>query len=271
MCEQIISITLNEVLRELEPPPQEVLTLPIAHLTTVSSFENIINNGGALQPSRCRVFDRELLYFSYGGVFHRHRQEPTQETDVLPVALLFRHTVLDRMDCFFPYDTGAAYHQRYAYWSQKLSQFDRYQIPNNETYQLLSKLIHYTYGGNQNYTRGRAILGENEPEPLITLLQFLNDDLTPYGVDHRKNSIECQTSSLIDLGEVFDDILWIGFPDEERCIRQFARLCRSIESECLPAYDTYGTHTVETPSALARVLQEVAYQRIIRPIYLNFG
>jgi hypothetical protein len=275
MCEQDTPRVLNEVLQELpSPPSDEILPLPIAHLTTVASFERIVNDGGKLKPSKCQVFNKKLLYFSYGGVFHRHRQEPTQETDLLPVAFLFKPRLLDRMNYFFPYDTGAAYHRRYGSHSDELSQFERYRISNNknEQYQLPLKLIYYTYGSNQNYLKGKANDSQNlQIEPFITLIKILNTDLTSHGTDHRQYSIECQASRLIDLKKVFADIIWVGLPDDAQCLKHFIRLCKMIDVFSPPAYDTYEVTRVESPYALATMLEKMAKKQIINPRYLHLG
>jgi hypothetical protein len=275
MCEQSIPRTLNEILQGLESPLQEVLPLPIAHLTTVTSFENIVNNGGELIPSMCNVFNRELLYFSYGGVFHRHRQEPTSNLLIFPVALLFSPRLLTRINCFFPYDTGAAHNRIYDSWSDELSDFERYIIPNNdEQYTLPSKLVYYTYGSNQQYLKGKAVSnGQSmlQQEPLITLLNFLGADLNRYNVDHRQHSIECQTSNLISLQMIFDDILWIGLPKEVQCVEQFDKLCRLVNPIRRPPHYFYDTFENDSCYAIARTLQAKAREDILEPRYLKFG
>jgi hypothetical protein len=273
MCGQSISRTLDEVLQELEPSPEELLSLPIAHLTTVNSFENIVNNGGILIPSFCNVFRSKMLYFSYGGIFHRHRQEPTSDKRSFPVAVLFSPRLIERMNCFFAYDTGAAYHQRYHSWSSEFCQFEKYRIPNNhEQYRLPSKLVYHTYGSNQNYLDGEVI-SEDKPilqiEPLQTLLSFLRDDMSCYNVDNRQRSIECQTSDVISLKIVFDDILWIGLPVQFR--EQFNKLCNFSNPIRPPAHYFYKASKVESCYAIARMLQEKAREEILQPRYLDFG
>ncbi|WP_146034060.1 hypothetical protein, partial [Nostoc cycadae] len=169
----INDITLNEVLEKLESPPRDVIALPIAHLTSARSFGEIIDDE-AFKPTRCAVFERDLLYFSYGGVFHRYGQEPTSEATKLPVAFVFKPTLLEKIDYLFPYDTGAAY--KGLYNNQELCNFDKYQVVNHGGYELPPKLVYYLYGNNQNYILGEVV---KESAPQIRLIEpaLLNEGM----------------------------------------------------------------------------------------------
>lgn len=267
---------LSKVLRELPSPLEledKILQLPIAHLTTLHSFERIVNNGGDLKPLKCDVFDCELLYFSYGGVFHRPKQFVTNKPFWLPVAILFTPKLLNQMNCFFPYDTGAAKKNFYGRWSSELSIFEKYRIPNGEeNNEILQKLVHYTYGSNEQYLAGNALENTAGDEPLLTLINFLKADLsqdnTENNTDHRQHVIECQTSQVISLKNVFEDIIWIGLPAQ--CREQFNKLCQLTRPIRPPTCYFYPTSKNENPYAIARELQGKARDEIIQPRYLDF-
>lgn len=225
-------MTLDEIFKQLSDPKKstdlaQILPLPIAHLFSARTFDEIIVNR-ALEPKPCKVFDCNILYFSYGGVFHRYDSNPTNEATKLPVAILFNPQLLSRIDNFFPYDTGAAKARRYADWSDELTQWNKYQVSNYGSFYKVSKLIHYLYGSNEKYLSGQPYSKVNfkecfPMEALKKLMEFLTTDLTKDGVDYRQRTIECQTSQKLDLTEIYNDILWIGLPDFRRDL--YENLC----------------------------------------------
>src|SRR5690349_10655561 len=80
--------------------------LPVAHITTARWLGSILDEG-RIQPRLCTVFNRELLYFSYGGVFYRSLKSQTQNATELPIAMVFSPKVLDVAFQLFPFDSGA--------------------------------------------------------------------------------------------------------------------------------------------------------------------
>ena len=80
--------------------------LPVAHLTTAKWLRSILD-AGKLIPRSCRVFHRDLIYFSYGGVFYRTSKMQSENAAELPVAMVFSPEVLDVCTRLFPFDSGA--------------------------------------------------------------------------------------------------------------------------------------------------------------------
>ena len=63
-------MTLNEAVR-IESQGQTLpAALPAVHLTIARWFEGIVKDC-VLVPRMCKVFQEEVLYFFYGGVFFR--------------------------------------------------------------------------------------------------------------------------------------------------------------------------------------------------------
>jgi hypothetical protein len=285
--------TLNHALEQLQSPPSnnDVLTLPIAHLTTAPSFKQIAETR-ELRTDNCKYFNRPLLYFSYGGVFHRHgRQVPSyepfghddsssgEESFHAPVAILFAPNLLDKINCFFPYDTGAAHTEKYGSFNDSLSQFDQYKvsrISSEELHKLTSKFVYNFYNTNRQYLKGsvsqeaeKRISSLESLEPslqhlLMTLLKFLK--ATIKGVDHRQRAIECQASESILLNkEIFSNIIWIGLPDLFSRT-EFLEICRSLGGEPVnpPDYYFYEFHSSRVPSEFTADLESRAKDIIIK-------
>lgn len=252
--------TLRTALTKLSPPTDKILTLPIAHLTSLDSFRRTIGSeNSSLNPKYCNVFAKKLLYFSYGSVFHRYKQSPTDKAGCLPVSLLFKPQLLDEIDCFYPYDTGAARKGMYSPFTDDLIQFDRYRIPNRDS-QLPSKFIHYVYGCNQKYLRGEAILQDNAifTEPLITLINFLRFDLTDNNVDHRQRAIECQTSKKINLRSAFNQIIWVGLPEREKYLYNKIDELSSLNRNHEIRKFFYRYRRAQRPDEIAAILEKEA-------------
>ena len=237
--------TLNLVLSKIQdpklPPP-----LPIAHLTSVGYLQKIIDGNFTLKPQFCKVFERELLYFSYGGVFHRYGSKPIQkdenEATYLPIAFVFKPELIKNMACFYPYDTGAAHEDMYGdCYSKEMQNWEKYKVDNDGNFQLPSKIVYSFYETNKNYGNSQPVQEFNKEhesimEPMQQLLKFLKSRLQ--GVDHRKNAIECQTSKPILLNnEIYEYIMWIGCPREN--VEQVFEMCEKINESLKSGHYPY--------------------------------
>jgi hypothetical protein len=267
--------TLDQVLEKLPPPPKEVqhrvIALPIAHLTSVRSFDEILECV-AFKPQHCNVFQRDLLYFSYGGIFHRYGAEPTEEATKIPVAFVFKPTLLKKIDYLFPYDTGAA--NKGLYLDQELCNFDKYRVSNDGGYELPPKLVYYVYNSNEQYLQGEVVEEFNQQnnslmEPMLKLLNFLQSNLCPSGVDYRQRVIECQSTQQISLAEVLQDILWVGFPTSIK--QQFYRMCElNGKPTYIPKHYSYNYVKARRPSEITSILENEA-RKMVYDDYLNHG
>lgn len=258
----INDITLNEVLERLNSPPTDVIALPIAHLTSARSFGEIIKDV-AFKPTRCPVFEHDLLYFSYGGVFHRYGQEPTSEATKLPVAFVFKSTLLRKIDYLFPYDTGAA--KKGLYNNEDLCNFDKYRVLNSGGYELPPKLVYYLYGSNKQYLLGEVVQEFHQQNNLLmkNLLEFLQSNLCELGVDYRQRVIECQSTKQISLADILEDILWVGLPKLQ--LENLWLMCEIKQGEPPHVVEryTYEYNNARRPSEIASILENKAKEVII--------
>jgi hypothetical protein len=221
---------LNKALRDEAAPTSPLWPLPLAHLTAVRWLGSI-SRIGELHPTSCRVFNREILYLSYGGVFYRPDRLQTENPTELPIAFLFDPSLLDRVHEAYPFDTGAVASSLFGEpWTSVLREFEHFAIwplHDSSLISLIPKLVYHVFGCNKNYLRGNPSetckLG-NDPFPF--LYDFLSADMSELRVDHRQRTIECLINRRLQLDET---LIWIGYPD--RCSAEIISL---LEKYTLP-------------------------------------
>lgn len=254
--------TLESAFNQLVHPEKESLpsALPLFHLTLAQNLTKIVEDI-ALKPQYCRVFKKNLLYFSYGGLFYipggdRNSRNAAQA----PIALLFKPTLIEQIDIYYPYDTGAVKQfNQYGSHSEELQKFNRYRIHGHGDPYLPSKLVYHLYKNNSNYRIGiiNQSCGEY-PEPFPQLFKFLNTDLSEQRCDERQYTIECQATRNIYLQ---DNLEWIGIP--ESLFPQFQKLFKAM-SPSPPFCYQYTSHSIINPTKIVGKLEAAAEQYIER-------
>lgn len=255
--------TLEEAIHSLEPIPETSLEicclLPMAHVTSLQSFETIKSNG--LNPQLCDVFKTNLLYFSYGGIFHRYGQSSTNNAQY-PVAFVFKASLISKIDCFFPYDTGAA--KKGLYKNKELGNFKKYRVSNIDRNgeKLPMKLVYYFFEDNKNYIKGKIAehfsLDRDQPSVLNNLYNFLKNNDNK--VDHRKRVIECQSTKSIELDELLESIDWVGLPETEK--PKLRQLYRQRNIVNLPPIFGYEDYVSRSPADIISKLEDKAKEHI---------
>jgi hypothetical protein len=297
--------TLNDALIELPVPPQEhydlIRSLPIGHVTSARSYDKIVNSR-TLQPQHCNVFNKSLLYFSYGGIFYSYGKHPTNNATELPIAFLFKPELLsNNINYLFPYDTGAAKPNGWwggngRYRNGDVNNFKKYQVVvnnnrhqvvvnnnrhqvvvNNNRHQvgLASKLVYYFYLENEKYMYGDVVKSLhnkincnllNEFPVLTDLHNFLKSDLCDNGVDYRQRAIECQSETDIELSELLTKIQWVGLPEDRKL--PLRKLYDDNNIETLPEIYAYKYIKACPPETIISQLQQKA-RTVIEDIYIN--
>ena len=132
--------------------------LPVAHLTTAKWLRSILD-AGKLIPRSCRVFHRDLIYFSYGGVFYRTSKMQSENAAELPVAMVFSPEVLDVCTRLFPFDSGAMADRVFGDgWYTAMEPFqDRFSIAGGDLSMAARLLVLSLYDTNERYVTGRPI------------------------------------------------------------------------------------------------------------------
>lgn len=258
--------TLDHAIKSLSLPGRGPLPLPIAHLSMVRSFDAIAK-GGKLVPTQCDVFRTKLLYFSYGGIHYRASNKQSENAAELPLAFLFDPTVLDSIERYYPFDTGALAKRNLGKWTRTLRPvFKRTFKVAGGDYRIPSKMVHCIYGDNQQYLDGEVYSGCGGPEPLPLLCQFLSTNLSSLGVDHRQRMIEGQKTKTLSLTK---GLIWMAYPESRTT--DYKPLLRKIYERTkpsLPFFYSYSYHKNFNPSAVAERLQGKAAEFISHYIQL---
>jgi hypothetical protein len=69
------------------------------------------------------LFNEELFYFFYGGLFYCPLNKSTRNASELPIAFIFDPKVLIHMLRYYPFGTGAAFKRRFGTCSMQLKDF----------------------------------------------------------------------------------------------------------------------------------------------------
>jgi hypothetical protein len=259
---QTTSSNLEQTLESLPCPSDWPMTLPPVHLSEARSFGLIVSKG-QLEPSMDEVFKEEVLYFFYGGVFHRTANRTSRNIKDLPVAFIFDPSVLTSIVRYYPFDTGALAAGRFGVSGKPLIPFEERFKVNGGDFTAPSRLVHHIYGSNDRYLLGDYATDLNsKPDPLPLLCDFFSADLSANGVDHRQCIIECHSNKPISLAK---GLLWVGFPD---CMTEdFIRLFK-LTKPSIPEYFQYDSHVIFNPVEIAAQLQLRATDVIKRFVQL---
>lgn len=256
------SHSLEETLGLLPRPAKLPLSLPLAHLTVARWFESIID-AGKLEPRMCDTFKENLVYLSYGGVLYRTANWPTKNPSELPVVFIFNPSLLEIVDRYYPFDTGALAKGRYGKWSKILG-------PNANQFKLLgkgdstvpSRLVYHLYKNNKQYIKGHVDSAlKKKPDPLPQLLDFFKANLTAAGVDDRQLAIEAVCTESIP----FDDrLVFVGYPEvKTRAFRPLFEKLYELMKPVLPEFFPYESSSIITPNEIAAQIRLAARKSIV--------
>jgi hypothetical protein len=238
--------------------------LPVAHLTTARWLTSILE-AGELVPRSCRVFHRDLVYFSYGGVFYRTSKMQSENAAELPVAMVFSPEVLDVCTRLFPFDSGAMADKLFGEaWYTAMEPFeDRFSITGGDLSMAARLLVLNLYHTNQKYIGGRPVRSAPAGAPALQLLHgFLStnqsNNLSVFGgVDHRQRSIEALTTASVSLAK---HLVWIGMPHS-----RYAKTMKAIKRHTRRVPQAYAYHPSRnfSPDTWAADLERQAYEDIV--------
>lgn len=239
--------TLDLTLRSLPEPASWPMALPPTHLTTARCFGDIVNQA-ELRPRLCPVFNDDLTYFFYGGIFYRTSNKSTRSAMDLPIAFLFDPIVLAAFFRYYPFDTGGLASGLYGSAGSPLQPFEDTYAVMGEDVITPTRMVYYLYMTNRRYLEGSLNDGlASAPVPVPQLSQFLQADLTALGVDKRQSVIHCKEPITLRQG-----LLWVGFPESMTDI--FAGLL-ALTKPSVPDYYSYKSHAIFNPVEIAAQLE----------------
>ncbi len=239
---------LEEAFEALSPKLGQLMLLDLCHISLTKHLKEIVNCD-RLIPHPCKVFNENLLYFSYGAPHYRPKDCQTQNPLEFPLAFVFSTSILENMCSFFPFDTGAMSGDSFGgKW--------RSEFPNIKDYSLSSNpacLVECFYKSNENYLSGRVVPSPpaGSKQPILKLHRFLSANLSKQGIDQRQRTIECSSREEVSL---IDTILWIGYP------KTYSALVAELWEKQLQGFKCYEyeADVNENPAHLAEYLEKVA-------------
>lgn len=235
--------TLEDALSK-HHPPQLLEQLAVVHVTIGRHLASIANFG-AIRPTFCSVFDRDLIYFSYGAPYFRPANRQTQDALEFPIVFVFEPKALSQFWRFYPFDTGGLVRGIFGdRWQKELSDFDELFIDRQP-----ERLVACFYETNPGYLKGTVSSAAPAKEPLKSLHNFLREDLSHLGSDQRQRTIECIAQKPIS---VFNGLRWVAYPTSFSTeIAKLWGLC-SEKFEGFP----YEEDVNENPSALVTLIKQ---------------
>lgn len=239
---------LEEALRKLNVKRKAALLgrLDVCHVTLGKYLQEILAHG-ELQPRRCDTFNQDLLYFSYGAPYYRPPNRQTEDALEFPVALLFENKLLEKMDRFYPFDTGALLNGIFGKkWANNFSPIEDFCVQKEP-----EQIIGCFYGNNRDYLRGKIRSKKlSKLSPVSLVHDFLVEDMSKLGVDQRQRTVECITGQNIS---ILENLLWIAYPGF--LAKKVASLWEKSKSKF--KYYQYENDVNENPASLVTHLSKV--------------
>jgi hypothetical protein len=244
-----------------EPAPAELpIGLPLAHLTVCRWLQPILKVG-RLEPRLCKTFSKNLLYFSYGGVFYRSSNLQTEHASELPIGLVFSPIVMNAISRLFPFDSGAMARDMFGPdWRDRLAPFEsRFSVNTKDALNDARRLVYHLFETNPRYLNGHASnSGKYKRAPLPLLQEFLASDLSSLNVDHRQRTVEAISEVAFEVGK---HLLWVGIPQ-----RKFSTVAKGLyrwTAPDVPSIQTYDFTKNFNPSQLSAILEDKAREYVI--------
>jgi hypothetical protein len=221
----------------------------------------------------------DVVFLFYGGVVYRTSggKTPTMDASLLPLVLVFSPSILDHIEGYYPFDTGAAEGGLYGEpWSTTLlNPLEGYRANHNDR-TTPTDLVYRLFGTNRNYIFKSARKAHESGLPPCDLfetkcadgsihsrcghlLHFLAGEwIKEKAVDQRYRTIEAHATNPLPL----DNLIWIGYPEHlelaiNTCV---AKLNLS------PLLHPYEAFPMQPPNAAAAYLQQVAHKAVIEPL-----
>jgi len=184
-----------------------VESLPLVHSTRSYNFRAILA-GSSLSPQPCDVFKGEdINYFFVGRPAYKHRSDnSTAEPWELPCCFIFEADAVSPAKRVFPFDSGAFVSQRYPSYIGTMP-LKEFESSGNEA---IGKIIGSFFGSSDRYFN-LSPRPREEFELEFSLTPFdaelsaamrLAGEGTPTSFDDRRFTIEVQTDTALDLGEI---------------------------------------------------------------------
>lgn len=215
--------------------------LPLVHSTKSLNIRDLIECA-KLEPSKCDVYNEELLYFFLGRPSYRwERPNGTPQDWELPTCFVFDDIKDLTVRRILPFDSGAHAQKRYPSYIQNIKRKNfETTLPDSA-----ERVVSAFFGSFKKYVEGNPknrsdIENEFSLGPLdaeVLAIAELAGDRSAPGIDDRRFSIEVQTLEGIDFAVVPPSAVILPTPylKDARVRAALARWNAQIIT-----YDTFG-------------------------------
>ncbi len=195
-------------LRGVEPCQKP---LAWCHTTDAFRLREMIRKG-EFAPSRCSVFDEDLIYFFYGRpAFRRNEETQLRQTAKAPIVVILSEDLPTYGCRMFPFDTGA-FKERYKDWVHRDMQLADFELECSS--EAARRHVSAFFATNEHYLNltpsipNTPFVGDFEVESIVNLLT----DPSANNADDRRLAIELQVGREIPFVSPF--VLGLIVPDE---------------------------------------------------------
>lgn len=187
--------------------------LPLVHMTLAGHARDIID-AGRIQARRCRVFERDLVYFFFGKPAYRYKGDLEKEDLVyrFPAAFLLDPAKVGHHHVY-PFDTGAAKLGLYRDADQTLGIVDYELMPDQTSPQrMLQWAFHDVDAYMRSDVKGELTGGVPEFDQVTQSFERIARRARPGTnlegrYDGRAVSIEVATNQDVSLGDAVDCVI----------------------------------------------------------------
>ena len=222
--------------------PKIDTTLPLGHTTKWGNFKIIVERNEFVANA---PFGSDIIsYCFYGLPLYRtnllnKKLSCSEDMDDRPIGIIFRPTLLERCNRFYPFDTGGFNSNLYREYFPPDFELNHVEVPitmNSHPSQYISLM----FGSNQKYVYGepRHNKPQNQSEVVDALIEFFNDGGAA-NYDERSRAIEVHIPNNI---EFKSNVEMIIVPDAQydRNERILKKYLKGIKIKKYSALKRYG-------------------------------
>lgn len=193
--------------------------LPLFHSCEGFSGMEILKDG-MLKVQKCKVFNKDLLYFFYGKPSYPVAEKFSEKrTDPFycPVCFVVNP---ERVSIYnaYPFDTGAFDAKKYSDFFPRGVKLENYKLNNN--LEAIQSYISVMFDNNENYIDGKCIRSEYDLAEINILINMLNANGS-FDIDERANTVEVILDNSVTIKDVVECVILPNNIMRDRNVKNF--------------------------------------------------
>lgn len=209
---------------------------------------------GVLKVQKCKVFDKDLLYFFYGKpaypVADKFSKKRTDDY-YCPICFIANPEKVSIYQVY-PFDTGAFKAEKFSDFLPRGIELDNYLIDGD--IKAIQSYISVMFDNNDNYIDGKCVQSEYDLAEINSLIHMLNAN-GAFDIDERANTVEVISSNNLDIKDVIECVIIPNSIMRERYVKDFITR-HNIK------YKTYRFRTLTKPERYYEAIFQLAMEHI---------